>query len=66
MEDNNIEKSLVEQIFDETFEQLEADPTFTGEVIEDLRKLGRSGNLKKAKKVEDALKFKHQVGYETG
>jgi len=55
-EEITIQKSLVEQIFDEMFVQLEGRVEFDTTAIQKLRQLTISGNLSKATRVTEAIK----------
>jgi hypothetical protein len=50
-------RSLVEQIIDEMFASLEAHPEFNADVIQELKRLAQTGDLKKAAYVTKAIKF---------
>ena len=52
----SIQKSLVEQIFDELFSVIEGREEFDSETIASIRQMVEKGNLKKAAQVVDGLK----------
>lgn len=54
--DTIIQPSLVEQILNEMFTTLEERDEFDVRAIQKLKDLAASGNLSKAKKVEEAIK----------
>lgn len=51
-----IHKSLLEQIFDEMFADIEGREEFDAQAIQHLKQLAISGDLMKAKKVTKAIK----------
>jgi len=51
-----LQKSLVEQILDEMFATLGAQPDFEADTIADLKRLAAEGDLKKDAKVISALR----------
>jgi len=51
-----IEKSLVEQILDRMFANLEEREEFDKQVIQELKRLATTGNLQKAAQVTKAIK----------
>lgn len=55
-EDKEIQKSIIEQIYNEMFHTLEENDDFDKLYIEDLRKLVNSGDLKKERPVYEVLK----------
>ena len=57
VEENAIEKPLVEQILNEMFAIIEVREEFDAPTIEKLKQLVISGDLTKAKQVDKAIKF---------
>ncbi len=55
-EEISVQKSLTEQILDETFKSIEAREEFDAEVIQELRRMATSGGLEKAPQVMKAIK----------
>jgi phosphoenolpyruvate carboxylase len=56
MEETSIQKSLVEQILDEMFADIEGRDVFDKQVIQKLRQLAESGDLKKPANVIKVIK----------
>ncbi|NQE05923.1 hypothetical protein C5S32_08630 [ANME-1 cluster archaeon GoMg1] len=56
-EETIIQKSLVEQIFDEMFASIEEREEFDAQTIQKLKQLTVSGDLKKATQVTKAIKL---------
>lgn len=52
-----IEKSLIEQIFDEMFADIEKQSEFNPQIIQKLKELAKSGRIKKPRDVVDAIKL---------
>lgn len=59
-EQTHIEKSLIDQILDEMFVNVEGKVEFNNKTIQNLKQLVISGNLKKANEVIKALKSEAQ------
>lgn len=57
-------KTLLEKIYDDLFQQLGKDKDFTTELIDDLKKLAKTGDLKKALKLQDALRRNRGANHE--
>ena len=55
-EEDTIQKSLVEQIFDEMFSILEEQEEFGSETTEALKQIVAKGNLKRPNRVAEGLK----------
>ena len=55
-EEMPIQKSLIEQIFDEMFANIEGREEFDVQTVQKLKQLARSGDLKKAPQVMKAIK----------
>ncbi|MFQ5539969.1 MAG: hypothetical protein ACE5FB_06165 [Candidatus Binatia bacterium] len=56
VEENQVQKSLLEDILDQTFMSIEEHETFDSETIRKLKQLMASGDLAKPKKVIDAIR----------
>lgn len=56
-EDTSIPKSLVEQIFDAMFVEIEGQDVFGEQVVEKLKQLAASGELKKPASVIKVIKL---------
>ncbi len=56
-EETIIQKSLVEQIFDEMFASIEEREEFDAQIIKKLKQLAVSGDLKKATQVSRTIKL---------
>ena len=57
-EEKNTEKSLLELILESTFQKIEQNKQFDRTITEKLKKLLESGNIKKSKMIEEALRVK--------
>lgn len=55
-EETTVQKSLVEQIFDEMFTSIEGQREFDDQTIQKFRQLAISGGLKKPAQVTNAIK----------
>ncbi|MCD4782247.1 MAG: hypothetical protein K8T10_00300 [Candidatus Eremiobacteraeota bacterium] len=51
-----VQKSLVEQIFDEMFKKIEGTDEFDAETIEEIKGLAKSGNLGETVQIKDVIK----------
>lgn len=57
MNDSDNSKSLITQIFEETLDNLKNHPEFNQEIIDELTRLAKSGELKKHQAVSNSLKL---------
>jgi hypothetical protein len=55
-DDRAVPKSLIEQIYDEFVKRLEGKEGFDADLVEKIRELSRSGELKSHPKMQKALK----------
>ena len=65
VERTDIPKSLLEQILDEMFANLEKRDEFDSNAIHKLRQLASSGNLTKQREVTEAIRFTSEVFHES-
>lgn len=63
-EETVIQKSLIEQIFDEMFASIEGREEFDAPTIQKLKQLAVSGDLMKATQVTEAIKLASEEHYE--
>jgi len=56
MAEETVQKSLVEQILDDMFANIEQQEEFDADTVQRLKQLAASGNLKKAAQVIRAIK----------
>lgn len=64
-EDIQIQKSLVQQIYDEMFSKIEGQEEFDISIIDNIKRLAANGELKKPQKVSKAIKSITEEDYET-
>ncbi len=65
VEEIAVQKSLVEQIFDEMFASIEGQEEFDAQTIQRLKQLAISGDFKKAMQVAKAIKPESGGHYES-